>query len=220
VGNLEGAYFRKLQEQNRTADFVQLSEFELVECDTKDAGCSGGWVPHTLQFLQDSKLPMVPQSDYRYFVPEVIWNPSCHKQRLKPHPLFTVKAWTLIGEEMGGNNSEEEMARALVQHGPLAVGLNAALMQFYWRGVSDPEHSLMGCDPSSIDHGVTLVAYGTDAKSEKPFWGIKNSWGPRWGERGYYRLMRGSGACGINRLVATVTEIEMTAEQEEVSIHI
>jgi cathepsin F len=224
VGNLEGAYFRKLLEQNRSAEFVQLSEFELVECDTNDSGCSGGLFSHTLQFLQDSKLPMVPQSDYRYFVPETIFNPGCHEKRLKPHPLFTVKAWTLIGEKMGATNSEVEMARALVQYGPLAVALNAALMQFYFWGVQDPARwGPDDCNPESLNHGVTLVAYGTDAKSQKPFWRIKNSWGWFWGERGYYRLVRGSGACGINRFVATVTEIELTAvkaDQEEKSIHI
>lgn len=62
------------------------------------------------------------------------------------------------------------------------------------------------CNPKQLDHGITLVGYGNgEGKTGgmKDFWVIKNSWGPSWGEKGYIRLKRGDGACGVNTNVVT-----------------
>ena len=68
----------------------------------------------------------------------------------------------------------------------------------YTGGVIDDD----SCDPAYLDHGVTLVGYGND---EGDYWIVKNSWGPDWGEDGYFRMARGKGTCGINNYVLTGT---------------
>jgi len=57
-----------------------------------------------------------------------------------------------------------------------------------------------GCG-TNLDHGVLNAGYGLDQDSEQPYWLVKNSWGPSWGESGYIRILRqsgtGPGICGI-----------------------
>ncbi|KAI4371989.1 hypothetical protein MLD38_010277 [Melastoma candidum] len=53
---------------------------------------------------------------------------------------------------------------------------------------------------TDMDHGVTVVGYGTTADGTK-YWLVKNSWGQSWGESGYIRMKKdvaaAEGLCGI-----------------------
>uniref|UniRef100_A0A0G4F3B8 Peptidase C1A papain C-terminal domain-containing protein n=1 Tax=Chromera velia CCMP2878 TaxID=1169474 RepID=A0A0G4F3B8_9ALVE len=97
-------------------------------------------------------------------------------------------------------NSYEETMMHLAFKGPLAVSVAASSWRMYQTGVFDGCPSLD--DNIVINHAVTLVGYGTDSVLG-PYWLLKNTWSPKWGEGGYIRIRRHENpeaqVCGMNR---------------------
>ena len=69
--------------------------------------------------------------------------------------------------------------------------MNASWLKFYKSGISNPPF----CS-NELNHAVLLVGFGVE--NAKKYWIVKNSWGAKWGENGYFRIIRGSGKCGVN----------------------
>ena len=88
--------------------------------------------------------------------------------------------------------SNEELKRMLHESGPVA-----ATMAF------DPRLLTYKCGiycPSKQEimrHAVEIVDYGI-SRYGTPFWVVKNSWGPEWGENGYFRIRMGDLKIGQN----------------------
>jgi C1A family cysteine protease len=77
---------------------------------------------------------------------------------------------TIDGYEDVPQNDEHALKQAASQQ-PIAVGICASpAMQFYGGGVIDT-----CCE--ELNHGVLVVGYGTDAKTNTDYWLVKNSWG-------------------------------------------
>ena len=71
-------------------------------------------------------------------------------------------------------------------------------MKNYKKGIIDTKDCLEGYDPA---HAVVGVGYGKDETGVE-YVIIKNSWGPRWGEKGYARISLSQehderGICGV-----------------------
>ncbi|XP_059628357.1 probable cysteine protease RD19D [Cornus florida] len=195
TGSIEGANFLA------TGKLLNLSEQQLVDCDhtcdakEKDAcnnGCLGGLMTTAYKYLIEVG-GLEDQDSYPY-------TGKCGECKFKPEKV-AVRVMNFTNVPI----DENQIAANLVHHGPLAVGLNAVFMQTYIGGVSCP----LICGKKWLNHGVLLVGYGSKGFSilrfgYKPYWIIKNSWGKRWGESGYYRLCRGHGMCGMNTMVSAV----------------
>merc|ERR1719487_291252 len=74
--------------------------------------------------------------------------------------------------------------------GALYQRVAASSWQLYWGGV------MTNCVSKQLDHGVLAVGY--DRSVNPPYWIIKNSWGPTWGEEGYIRVEFGTNQCLID----------------------
>ncbi|KEH43476.1 putative cathepsin L [Medicago truncatula] len=193
TGSIEGANFLA------TGKLLSLSEQQLVDCDSKcditdktscDNGCNGGLMTNAYNYLLEAG-GLEEENAYPY---------TGGKGECKFDPKkIAVKITNFTNIPV----DENQIAAYLVNHGPLAMGVNAVFMQTYIGGVSCP----LICSKRMLNHGVLLVGYNSQGFSilrlrKKPYWIIKNSWGERWGEKGYYKLCRGHGMCGMNTMVS------------------
>jgi cathepsin F len=174
-----------------TGKLLDLSEQQLVDCDTSDSGCNGGLPSNAFEYMIKNGMGLEAESAYPYTAADG----TCTKSKSQEKAFIT--AWQQISTD------ETQIAAAVQQYGPLSIGINANTFQFYSGGVSNPSSLL--CNPASLDHGVAIVGFGT--ADGQDYWTIRNSWGTSWGEAGYIRMVRGTGACGLNTDVTTATGV-------------
>ncbi|CAH8485966.1 unnamed protein product [Dicrocoelium dendriticum] len=180
AGNIEGQYY--LNGGNLTS----LSKQQLIDCDQLDDGCASGYPFQT--YGEVIRMGgMVSAVDYPYLGGES----QCR--------LNVSQILVKLGGALFLPTDEKYQAKYLQQHGPLSVGLDAKLLQFYQNGIFNPPASR--CSSYHLNHAVLTVGFGKEKGI--PFWIVKNSWGSDWGEDGYFRIRRGRGTCGINQVVTT-----------------
>lgn len=187
TGNIEGLHAIK------TGNLESYSEQELVDCDKVDAGCNGGLPDDAYKAIESiGGLELEDEYPYKAQRTQCQYNQTLSHVRVQGAVDFKAK-------------DEDGIAKWLTKNGPVSIGINANAMQFYRGGISHPWKAL--CGASSLDHGVLLVGYGVAnyPKFHKilPYWIVKNSWGPKWGEQGYYRVYRGDNTCGVSSMASS-----------------
>ena len=196
TGAVEGAHFLK------TGQLLSLSEQQLVDCDHTcleddptacDDGCDGGLPLNAMRYVKRRGLDL--ESDYPYKA--VAGTCASKKDGNRDAAAATISGFGLVSQ------NETQIAAALVKHGPLSIGIDAAWMQTYAGGVACP----WICDKNALDHGVLIVGYDGDGSfapvrlHKEPYWIIKNSWGADWGHEGFYHICKDKGSCGLNNMV-------------------
>eukprot|EP00622_Pseudochattonella_farcimen_P006014 FR741746.1.p1 GENE.FR741746.1~~FR741746.1.p1 ORF type:complete len:336 (+),score=61.98 FR741746.1:86-1009(+) len=222
AGDIEGKHF--LAGGNLTS----LSEQQIVECDqvTDEAeGCNGGYQTAAFQYLMktggllhDTTYPYKALcmdedcgTDYGQHD-----TPSCKvdlvSDELKKDHVAHISGWQMVSM---GAEYEETMALAMLKNGPISISINANAMDYYIHGITgcaeyddceagDIDHHTT-CDPTSLDHAVLLVGYGTSDGTDTglPYWIVKNSLGGGLGRRGLLGAWpRGKTICGISNFWA------------------
>jgi len=185
---LEGAYAKRKGVLNA------LSEQNVLDCTTAGYGCGGGWYTYAWDTVK-AKGGQDSMSSYPY---TGVKGTTC------TFSTTNVKAKISTYGYVSGAG-ETPLMTHLQNNGPVAVAVNVqSEFGSYRSGVFVNK---LACDPSAVNHAVTVVGYGTDITYGN-YWIVKNSWGATWGESGYIRVKRGLNVCGIeNGLGAAVTAV-------------
>jgi cathepsin L len=168
--------------------YIDLSEQHIVDCAEdrlgRDAGsCSGGDSTRVFDYMKRKSVAteqMVPYKQKKM---------KCTK---RDKTSYKVAGWGMVNtnrEDFDEIPSKEKLKEALCSHGPLVAGVRASRnFQAYTGGIYDDSHWFS----DSTNHAIVIV--GWDDKKEAFL--IKNSWGKKWGEKGYMWIEYGAGNLG------------------------
>jgi len=187
---------------------TEFSEQEVVDCSQGcseeppygkvcNQGCNGGWQWNAFYDIVTWKGVEL-ETAYPY----TAQTGTCQRSQHGP-PEAPITNYTCLSTPQGAVANEDQMAAYLVANGPIAIAMDAGLLETYSGGIINPTTGQ--CSQVQLDHAIIIVGFDTDP-TVGDYWIVRNSWGAAWGEAGYFRIVRGVNACG---LAAAVSDILM-----------
>jgi len=167
-------------------DAPDLAPQQFVDCapNPEQCGGTGGCQGATAEIAFNYTIAAGGQEEadvYKY----TAHTDTCKFDKL-PKPKYTITKYTKLPI-----NQYDPLIAAVNQQ-PVSISVDASRWSMYEKGVYTgcPHGSIATVD---IDHAVQLVGYGTD---DKPYFTVRNSWGPTWGEEGFIRIDATSAKAG------------------------
>ena len=164
-----------------------LSIERTLACSKYGQKCGGGWPYLASKFM--AEYGVIPEKDFKYEGD----GEKCPKDVLQSSANFWIRDYFYVGGYYGAS-TEEKMMREIKDHGPIAVCLQADMgLLFYSHGIyhsMEVKTELTSDFWKPASHAVLVVGWGEEAGQK--YWIVKNSWGATWGEKGYFRIKRGS----------------------------
>ncbi|XP_064596864.1 dipeptidyl peptidase 1-like [Liolophura sinensis] len=177
-----------------------FSTQDAVSCSEYAQACEGGF-PYLIAGKYGEDFGVIEESCFPYTGKES----PCKKTKCRRH--YTTDYY-YIGGYYGACN-EPLMRMELVKNGPVAISFEVySDFQSYKGGIYHHTGLQDHFNPWEItNHVVLVVGYGQDKASGEKFWTVKNSWGEKWGEKGYFRIRRGTDECSMESMAVAVTPV-------------
>lgn len=179
---------------------ISMSEQEIIDCahGGNAMACEGGNPPAAWAFTHQSA--QVKEVSYPYVSGMTGVEGTCTAMAHNLRMISASQDYQII-------QSENDLKTALVEFGPVAIGVQAsdACFMEYKGGILSPSTCACG---GPMDHAVVVVGYNTTVP--EPYWIIRNSWGTAWGEQGYGRLAMGVNQCNIMGFATIPNSISKT----------
>lgn len=160
VGAMEAKY--NIQEDNPSLD-IDLSEQYLVSDCYREGSCDAGLYWLTLNYIKKSGI--TDEACYPYQGRNSSCEERCSDWKER---LWKITDSSVVFPE------RNTMKRALIEKGPLIVYINM-------KGWNPETYT---CSLGLSNHCVIIIGYN----DKEGVWIVKNSWGPSWGDKGYFKV--------------------------------
>ena len=183
IGAIEGAHAIK------SGELVQLSEQQIIDCDTASNGCKSGTVENVFNYAKNNSI--MKQEDYPYKGEMKIFSPSCKADASKG--VTTISDFKMV------EANDANCLKGALESSPITVGVASSSWHFklYKFGAIDS----LDCG-TELDHMLVATGYGS-YDGTVAYIEMKNSWGVHWGIDGFVKIKvteQGEGYCGVNKM--------------------
>ncbi|XP_052865074.1 cathepsin O-like [Anopheles cruzii] len=180
---------------------VDLCHEQVIRCAANgNNGCTGGDPCRLLEWLQDERfhIGVADHCPYRAMADS---EQNCTLSGLVASTWDAAYEGTVVQRFacQRFENEEHRMLHHLATRGPIVAAVNAISWKYYLGGVIQ-QHCESGVE--LLNHAVEIVGY--DLNATVPYYIVKNSWGTRFGNRGYVNVAIGRNVCGIANRVSFV----------------
>ena len=157
-----------------------LSPQDMVSCNTDNNGCHGGELDTAWSYLE--KTGVVSDECLPYVSGDGKNVPHC------PHGECTDSKFQYVkyrAEKSAPLTCATQIKKELVKNGPVQTGFYVYEdFMHYKSGVYEHVHG-----EQLGGHAIKVVGWGVE--NGKEHWIAQNSWGPSWGENGFFRIAFG-----------------------------
>lgn len=194
--------------QNDTSALPWSINFPLM-CSEYNQGCQGGYGILTAKFSSD--VGLIPATCMRYNTAGSC-SLECDLKELGTK-RYRAANHKYVGNWYGSHeNIVEAIKFELYHNGPLVLGIEPA-EDFMWysegiyKSVDAKQPRKRDKDEwERVDHAVLLVGYGEE--DGQKYWRVQNSWGPDWGEDGFFRIAMSENDSGIESIPESADVVE------------
>jgi len=153
----------------------------IINCG--DAGdCNGGSDSKAYAWVEKNGVPDVTCQQYQAKNMDCTAINTC-ENCMPGEGCFAQKTYPKIHiTEHGSVSSDDKIMAEISARGPVSCGINAGPLEDYTGGI------LMKYS-GSTNHVIQLAGYGEESGTK--YWLGRNSWGRYWGEKGWFRIIRG-----------------------------
>lgn len=172
---------------------VVLSPEDLVDCDTRNYGCNGGYLDVSWDYIVNSGIV---SDDCLPYTSGGGTSGQCPTNDFNNHRCpsgATFRKFHASSYTQFTNNCD--VKKSLMNEGPVETAFLVFTDFFSYSGGV----YVSSCESMAGAHAVKIVGWGVENGDE--YWIIANSWGSAWGENGYIRVKTGQSCLNLDTQV-------------------